>query len=214
MQDRSRSATSRQQPVPGEMPLRIVEQLELVEVDEEGARLTGPGGPILDLCAPSARRGTPRPVGQAGERIEIGEIEDALLSAFPFPSHRSGTHATASNRQPHAPERRGRIAIAPACRGHANAILALPGVERLLRMVEAGGDAFPIVRMNPLDEARGVFLQFLLCKPEQLDNAGAGIRQRPSAVRAPPVLVYATRNRRPDLVKGLPSGDRAGAPSP
>ena len=78
----SRSATAGQQQVADRVAERVVDVLEAVEIEEQHGELAAPAVRAGDRLPDAI--GEQRPVGQAGQRVVMRHVHDALVGKTPF----------------------------------------------------------------------------------------------------------------------------------
>ena len=78
----SRAATARQQQVADRVAERIVDVLEAVEVEEQHRELAAPAMRAGDRLSDAV--GQQRAIGQAGQRVVVRHVHDALVGEAPL----------------------------------------------------------------------------------------------------------------------------------
>ena len=177
--------------------LGVVEHLELVEVDEE-KRMP----PAVVAARPEGHLQSfhqRRAVGQAGQRIAVGEIVDTPLGLLALgdvgeeavPEHRAVGLAL-----------RHRLAEDPAHRPALldDPIFRLPRIERPRRSAHSFEQGGSVVRMDEREDERGVVDDLLGGDPEDALQTDARVRHRRGAVGPQAVLVETAGDDRGDFL--------------
>ena len=180
--------------------LGVVEHLELVEVDEQqrvpGAARIGRGEHLAQSIAER------RPVGEAGQRVAVGEIEDAF---FRFLERSNVGHVAVpqdrtirlalGNRLPEDP------LVGPV--GHHQTVPALAGRVRRRGSSKAGQDLDHIVRVDHCLQQAGVLFDIVRAQPGDGLDRSARKRDRIGPVGRKAVLIEETWNELRDLFESL-----------
>ncbi|MEJ2576009.1 MAG: hypothetical protein P8106_04805 [Gammaproteobacteria bacterium] len=180
------------------VPARVVQQLEVVEVEHQNravlaaGRRSRHGG--LDAVAQQPT------VGKTGQWVEQSKLADVVFRHL----------ALGDVRDIAVPQRTavgqglgGGVALDPddTLDGVADAELAVPGALLVRRGVDLGHDPLAVVRVNLGQHARGVHLHLLRRDPKHIHHALAGVRATGRAVRPQVVLVDEAGNVLRQLVE-------------